>query len=119
MCQAEFGKGKQTIGYCLPLEMLDNRQNSEMLVYRKLSSSPLHPPFQRTIRSISSRKQAFSLRVAICVVQEVVLAPDYQKNRPPKTAAFNPKYAGVTKEKINSQVIASTYESTTHGIELR
>jgi hypothetical protein len=36
-----------------------------------------------------------------------------QKNRPPKTAAFNQKYAGVTKEKINSQVIVSTYLSST------
>jgi len=36
-----------------------------------------------------------------------------QENRPPKTAAFNQKYAGVTKEKINSQVIASTYKQMT------
>jgi hypothetical protein len=39
-----------------------------------------------------------------------------QKNRPPKTAAFNQKYAGVTKEKINSQVIASTYNCLAVGI---
>jgi hypothetical protein len=29
--------------------------------------------------------------------KEDVLAPDHQKNRPPKTAAFNPKYVSEIK----------------------
>jgi hypothetical protein len=36
--------------------------------------------------------------LTVCCFQEVTNTPDHQKNRPPKTAAFNPKCTGVIKE---------------------
>jgi hypothetical protein len=34
------------------------------------------------------------------IFQEVVLAPNYRKDHPPKAAAFNPKFTGVFEEKM-------------------
>ena len=48
--------------------------------FRKLCAPPLHPPFQRTIRSISIRNQAFSSRWTFCWLQEEHLGTTHHWN---------------------------------------
>ena len=64
---------------------------AQTLCCRKLSANRRTRLLKRTIRSISSRNQAFSSRAMICCFQEGVEPPGHPKNHPPRTACFHPK----------------------------